>query len=225
MKLFVIDDHQVLRVGIRDFLGSIPGYELVGESGSARAALPLIGALRPDVVLMDIAMPGMDGVVAAREILRRWPNIRIVVLSAHGQVQDVVDAVNAGVIGFVLKTDPLETLRQALDHAARGASYIPPSLRAGISAAKAAPAGGDVLGVLSEREREIFRLAADCSTATEIATALCIARKTVDTHLNRISRKLGLHGRAQLVRLAVSMGLVHSVRTRAGAQRRRASGP
>jgi len=214
LKVVVVDDHDILRVGIRDFISYTREYTVVGEASCARDALVLIEARHPDIVLMDIAMPGMDGIVATREILRRLPRVRVVVLSAHGQVHDVVDAVNAGATGFVLKADPPETLKEALDHAARGVVYIAPSLRGSISAFEATPPPPDFLGALSEREREIFRLAADCSTTTEIARALCLARKTVDSHLNTISRKLGIHGRAQLVRLAVSIGLVHSVRSR-----------
>ena len=215
LKIVIVDDHDILRVGIRDFLSSTPQYRVVGEAGSARQALALIEAQRPDMVLMDIAMPGMDGIVATREILRRAPRVKIVVLSAHGQVHDVIDAINAGVSGFVLKADALDTLKEALDQAARGKLYIAPSLKGSLSAFEAAGSPPlDVLGVLSEREREIFRLAADCSTTTEIAKALCLARKTVDTHLNTINRKLGIRGRAQLVRLAASIGLVHSVRAR-----------
>jgi DNA-binding NarL/FixJ family response regulator len=112
----------------------------------------------------------------------------------------------------VLKGDEPQTLMQALDRAARGESYVAPALAAGLAAREAQPPAEDILDVLSEREHEIFRLAADCRTAPEIARALCLARKTVDTHLNRINRKLGLRDRAELVRLAASMGMVHSIR-------------
>ena len=212
IKVVVVDDHELLRAGIRDLLASMPGYKLVGEAGTARAALQTIESQRPDVVVMDIAMPGMDGIVATREILRRVPRARVVVLSAHKQMHDVTDALNAGAIGYVLKADEPQTLMLALDRAARGEPYVAPALAAGLAAREAGPPAGDILDVLSEREREIFRLAADCRTSPEIARALCLARKTVDTHLNRINRKLGLRDRAELVRLAASIGLVHSIR-------------
>jgi DNA-binding NarL/FixJ family response regulator len=212
VKVVVVDDHELLRAGIRDLLTSMPGFELVGEASTARAGLQIIESKKPDVVVMDIAMPGMDGIVATREILRRLPRARVVVLSAHGRLHDVSDALAAGAVAFVLKADPPDTLMQALDRAARGEAYVAPALASGLDAAQAAAPRGDVLDVLSEREREIFRLAADCRTSPEIARALCVARKTVDAHLNRINRKLGLRDRAQLVRLAVSIGLVHSIR-------------
>src|SRR5262249_6508385 len=162
-------------------------------------AFPIIEATKPDIVLMDIALPGMDGVVATREILRRLPRTRMVILSAHHQIRDVTDALAAGAVGYALKADPPETLLQALDGAARGVPFLSAALAQSLSLVDNAP-GDDVLAVLTERELEVFRLAADCGTSPEIAHELCLSRKTVDNHLNRINRKLGLHDRAQLVR-------------------------
>ena len=121
----------------------------------------------------------------------------MIVLSAHKQIHDVTDALNAGAVGYVLKADPPETLMHALEHVARGESYVAPALAITL-AREAKEATPDILELLSEREREVFRLAADCRTSPEIARALCLARKTVDTHLNRINRKLGLRDRAEL---------------------------
>jgi NarL family two-component system response regulator LiaR len=214
VKIVVVDDHDLLRAGVRDFLASLPDYRLVGEAPSARIGLQIVESEKPHIVLMDIAMPGMDGIVATREIHRRVPTARVIMLTAHLQLHDVRDAFNAGVVGYVLKSDPPETLKQALENASRGASFVSPSVAASLASADARRSSDDVLDVLSEREREIFRLAADCRTSPEIARALCLARKTVDTHLNRINRKLGLRDRAELVRLAAGIGLVHSIRTR-----------
>ena len=214
VKIFLVEDHDLVRAGIREFLHSVPGYEVVGEAATARVGFRMIESARPDVVLMDVSLPGMDGIVATREILRRAPRARVIMLSAHAQVHDVVDAFDAGAIGYVLKTDPPETLLQALDSAARGVTYVSAELAACLSTFKASRPLGDVLDILSEREREIFRLAADCCSSVEIARELCIARKTVDTHLNTLNRKLGLRDRAELVRFAVGIGLVHSIRRR-----------
>lgn len=214
MKIFLVEDHELFRAGIHEFLSFVPGYEVVGEATAARVGFRMIESAKPDVVLMDVSLPGMDGIVATREILRRSPETRVIVLSGHAGVRDVNDALDAGAIGYVLKSDPPEVLLRALDCAARGVAYIASELSAALSAFRARRPAHDVLDVLSEREREIFRLAADCSSPVEIARELCIARKTVDTHLNNINRKLRLHDRAALVRLAVSIGLVHSVRSR-----------
>jgi DNA-binding NarL/FixJ family response regulator len=212
LKIVQVDDHDLFREGVRDFLAGLPRYAVVGDARTARAGLEVIETARPDIVLMDIAMPGMDGVVATREILRRLPRTRVIILTAHHQIHDVLDALQAGASGYVLKADPPETLLQALDHAACGLPYLGPTLAARLAAVDTSRVTGRCLEALSEREREIFRLAADCSTAAEIARELCLARKTVDTHLHRINRKLGLHDRAQLVRLAAGIGLVHSIR-------------
>jgi DNA-binding NarL/FixJ family response regulator len=214
MKIVVVDDHDLLRVGLRDLLARSPGCEVVGDARTARAAFQVIASAKPDVVLMDIALPGMDGVVATREILRRTPDIRVVILSAHDQPQDVIDAIDAGALAYTLKTDPPDILMQALQHAVRGVRYLTPSLEAIVASPQTTPRIGGLLDALSEREREVFRLAADCMTSPEIARELCLARKTVDTHLNRINRKLSLRDRAALVRLAAELGLVHSVRRR-----------
>jgi two-component system, NarL family, response regulator LiaR len=213
VTVFLVDDHEVLRLGVREFVASEPGYEVVGEARTARDAFEAIDSLSPDVVVMDIDLPGMDGVLATREILRRLPRTRVLVLSAHDQIHDVIDALNAGALGYARKADPHEAFMEALQRVAQGLRYLSPAVAARVSAAQTSPHADHVLDVLSEREREIFRLAADCRTSAEIARQLCLARKTVDTHLNRIHRKLGLHQRAELVRLAVSLGLVHSIRS------------
>jgi two-component system, NarL family, response regulator LiaR len=212
LRVVLIDDHALFRVGVRKFLEAIAGHKIVGEAGTARTGFRVVDSLQPEVVLMDIVLPGMDGVVATREIMRRAPDAKVVILSAHDRVRDVRDALNAGAAGYVLKADGPETLQQALDSIRRGVRYVAPSLVDQVTALEAQPPRSDFLDVLSEREREIFRLAADCQTAAEISRELCLARKTVDTHLNRIHRKLGLRDRAELVRLAASAGLVHAIR-------------
>jgi len=210
--LVIVDDHPMYRAGIRAFLSQVPEYDVVGEAGTARECFGLLARALPDMVLMDLVLPDMDGVVATREILRRAPEVLVVVLSGHQGARDVADALAAGARGYVLKGDPAETLRDGLGAVARGGEYVAPTLRQRLREFRAPLPGGDALETLSQREREIFRLAADCHTAPEIARNLCVARRTVETHLNRIHRKLGLRDRAELVRLAVHVGLVHSVR-------------
>ena len=134
VTIVLVDDHELFRAGVRDFLASLPDYEVIGEAGTARDGLRLVESRRPDVVLMDIALPGMDGIVATREILRRVPDARVIILSAHGQLHDVMDAIDAGAVGYVVKGDPPETLEQALDHAARGVLYVESRLKACLSA-------------------------------------------------------------------------------------------
>jgi two-component system response regulator NreC len=214
MKIILVDDHALFRMGARLALGGTPGFEVAGEASTARRGLELLDSVRPDIVLMDIAMPGMDGVLATREIRRRVPQARVVIVTAHDQVNDVFDAFEAGASAYVLKSDGPETLVEAILTVSRGQRYVAPALIGNLATLEARRGKStDVLSVLSEREREIFRLAAQCLPARDIASELCIARKTVDSHLYRINHKLGLHNLAELVRLAADLGMLPASRT------------
>ncbi len=214
MKIVLVDDHTLFRVGVRHVLATPPGFEVIGEASTARSAFRVIDATVPDLVLMDIALPGMDGVLATREIGRRAPRARVLIVSAHDQVNDVFDALDAGAAGYALKSDGPETLVEAIHAVAKGHRYVAPALAPRLAAFEARRRNAnDVLGILSPREREVFRLASECVIARDMARELCIARKTVDSHLNRINRKLGLRNMAELVRLAANLGMLHSART------------
>lgn len=202
-KLLVVDDHALVRLGLRDLLSTTPEFQIVGEESTARAAFPLIDSQRPDIVLMDVELPGMDGVVATREIKRRTSRTRVLILTVHDQIQDVLDALDAGASGYAHKSDDGEALIGALRAVGRGERYLSPPIAAKLATYESrAGKTRDVLAVLSEREREVFRLASECLLTREIARELCISRKTVDTHLYRIHRKLGVRTSAELVRLA-----------------------
>jgi len=186
----------------------------VGEAGSGREALQLLDRCRPEVLMMDIGLPGMDGVLTTREVRRRAPDTRVLILTAHTDLPNVMDALDAGASGFALKTDGAEALIEALGRLQVGAQYLAPSLAGRLQAARLRrQQQSDLLGILSPREREIFRLAAQCLKAREIAKELCIARKTADTHLNHIYHKLSLRSMAELVRLAANLGMVDNGRT------------
>src|SRR4051812_40278531 len=210
MKIVLIDDHHLFRVGVRHILDTIPDCNVVGEASRARDAFALVDAERPDVVVLDVALPGMDGVVATRELRRRAPATRVLILTVHDQPRDVRDAFLAGAGGYALKSEEPAALVRALHAVMRDERYLAPALAARMSAHGAEPQPADVLAVLSEREKEIFRLAAECLMTREIARELCISRKTVDTHLYRIHHKLGLRTAAELVKLAAQLSLIHS---------------
>jgi len=219
VKVLLVDDHPLFRAGIRQVLADAPEFTVIGECGRARDSIPAVDEARPDIVVMDLALPGMDGVVATREILRRAPQCRVLILTVHDQISDVLDALAAGASGYALKTDDCAMLISALRAVAAGERYLAPKIAPMLEAHQGLPQlPGDVLGVLSVREREVFRLAAECLLTREIAHELCISRKTVDTHLYRIHRKLGLRTSAELVRLASSLGMIHTGLTRAGAR-------
>ena len=209
-KVFLVDDHPLFRAGIRQSLAPYMEFCIVGEAGNARDAFVAIDTHRPDIVVMDVALPGMDGVIATREIRRRTPRTRVLIFSVHDQIGDVLDALDAGAAGYALKTESTDALVAALRCALRNDRYVAPALAARLAnyeSRRTKPA--DTLSILSVREREVFRLAADCLLTREIARELCISRKTVDTHLYRIHRKLGLRTSAELVRLACTLGLMH----------------
>ena len=161
-KIFLVDDHPLFRAGIRQSLAPYMEFCIVGEAGSARDAFVAIDTHRPDIVLMDIALPGMDGVIATREIRRRTPRTRVLIFSVHDQIGDVLDALDAGASGYALKTEGTDALVAALRSVLRNDRYVAPSLTprlASYESRRTKPA--DTLSILSVREREVFRLAAD----------------------------------------------------------------
>ena len=169
-KVLLVDDHPLLRAGIRQILTATSEFLVVGEAGRARDAFVLIDAEEPDVVLMDVALPGMDGVIATREIRRRAARTRVLILTVHDQITDVLDALNAGATGYALKTDDTESLLDALRTVAKGERYLAPAIAARLESYESRRRkASDVLSVLSVREREVFRLAAECLITREIA--------------------------------------------------------
>jgi DNA-binding NarL/FixJ family response regulator len=222
MRVYILDDEPVVRAGLRQALSVDPDVLIVGEASSAREAFRDIESLQLDVVIMDLVLPGMDGVAATREVKRRVPRAGVVVYTVHDRPRDVLDVMQAGASAFVTKTEPLEALREALHAAASGASYMSPALTAQVE--RGGPEGRvDALDGLSVREREIFQLIASGRSIGETAREYCISRKTVETHVYRVYRKLGCHNVGDLVRFAAEHGLLRMGpfeprRSRAGAE-------
>jgi DNA-binding NarL/FixJ family response regulator len=209
MRLFILDDHPIFRVGLRSLLAATgEDWEVTGEAASAREAFPLIEATRPDVVMLDLVLPGMDGCSAARELRRRVPEARLLVLTLSESPHDVLEAFDAGVSGYALKSDSREALFEALRKVAHGERYIDPRVAQGWLAGEGGP-WDQIFSRLSNREREVFRLAADGLANDQIAVELCISRKTVETHRYRIQKKFGLRSPDDLVRFAAQHGMIH----------------
>jgi DNA-binding NarL/FixJ family response regulator len=206
MRVVIVDEHALFRIGVRQGLAASADLQVVGEASNAEALFEAIETQLPDVVLMDLALPDMDGLTAIGVIRRLSPRTRVLILSAYEQVHDVLDALRAGAAGYALKSDDPEALIRAVRQVGRGDRYLTPAIakRMAVYEVRRRPTHA-VLDVLSEREREVFRLAASCLLTREIAEELKISRKTVDTHLFRIHRKLGLHNSAELVRLAMAL--------------------
>jgi DNA-binding NarL/FixJ family response regulator len=205
MRVYILDDEPVIRAGLRQTLSLDPEVLIVGEAGSARDAFRDIESLSLDVVIMDLVLPGMDGVAATREVKRRVPKAGVVVFTVHDRLRDLYDVLEAGASAYVMKTDPLDVLRAALRAAASGGQFVSPMLAASIEggAGKQDPLDG-----LSVREREIFQLIAAGRSIGETAREYCISRKTVETHVYRVYRKLGCHNVGDLVRFAAGHGLL-----------------
>lgn len=194
-RLALVDDHELFRDALGEAL-SVRGFEVVAQAAEARSSFYLIDQSHPDLVLLDIEMPGMDGVTAAREILSRAFAPRVMVLSAYGAPHQVAQALEAGVHGYALKSIPIAGLIDGIRKVMAGNRFLSP----GVSAAGDYANGP--LSPLSAREHDVFRLLVHGLTTRQIAAELCISPKTVETHRERLMKKLGLHSAVQLVRFA-----------------------
>lgn len=211
LRIVIVDDHTVVRAGLRALLEGEPGFDVVGETGDGTDAVDLAARLRPDVVLMDLRLTdsgrspdGVDGIVATRRILAGTTGVRVVMLTSYGRTADVLRAVEAGARGYVLKAGPPEELFRAVRAAAAGGMALAPEAAAGVVGHAVERPGP----VLSEREIEVVRLLAEGHSNRAIAGALFLAEATVKTHLVRIYRKLGTENRAATVSEAVRLGLI-----------------
>jgi len=208
IRILLVDDHAVLRSGLRLLLEREEGLEPVGEAGTAEDAIRALPRLRPDVVVIDIEMPGMGGLEGAARIRERSPGARILFLSMHDQARDVRRAFDAGADGYLLKSAADEDLVRAVRAVAGGERYVHPSL----GAVLAAPPTEGPLGELTSREREVLRLLALGHTNQEIAEALIVSVRTVESHRAHVMTKLRVTTRAGLVRAALDAGLLDEER-------------
>lgn len=210
-KVLLADDHTILREGLRMVLDAQPQITVVGEASDGREAVEMAETLRPDVVVMDIAMPNLNGLDATRQIKKRWPEIRVVILTMHENQQYLMQIVKAGATGAVLKRSAGTELLTAIKAAARGQSYFSPSIASMMLEdyrLRLRDEGIDDPEVLTEREREVLQLVAEGLTNQEIADALFVSIKTVQTHRSHIMEKLGVHDRTELVKYAIRTGMV-----------------
>ncbi len=210
IRILIADDHAIVRAGIRALLQLYPDFEVVGEAADSHEAILQTRRLQPDIVLMDIGMPGMDGLAATREIVRVAPRARVLILSQHENREYVMPALRAGASGYVLKRAPDETLIRAIRAVYAGETYMDPRLTDLLveEVRRSGEGPTDPLETLSEREREILVLLAQGKSYQEIAQTLFISVKTVDFHRANLMRKLGLKNRAELVQFAMRRGLI-----------------
>jgi DNA-binding NarL/FixJ family response regulator len=213
ITVLLVDDHHLFREGLRTVLGTTEDIAVVGEASTGREAFEMIEQLKPDVVTVDVTLPDGDGILATREILRRRPGTRVLMLTMHGNHYYLSQAIGAGARGYALKEQLPTEIVDALRAVARGDLYVAPQLPqnivAPVNGARKAPAATP-LDSLSPRERDIFDLIVRGYTNTAMAESLQLSVKTIETHRAHINKKLSVHSTGELIRLAALYGLVAS---------------
>jgi two-component system, NarL family, response regulator NreC len=214
MRLLLVDDHAVVRSGLKMLLGSERDVEIVGEAGTAAEAIAAAAELKPDVILMDIGLPDLSGIEAAREIKKRFPKVSIVALTIHEDEEYFFKMLEAGASGYVPKRAAPDELLTAIRAAATGEVYLYPSLakllvKDFLTQDRPADEKPSLDG-LTDREREVLTYLAEGTSNNEIAASLVISPKTVERHRENIMRKLNLHSRAELVRYAIRKGIIQA---------------
>ncbi len=212
IRVLLADDHPVVRVGLKALIGLEHDMEVVGEAANGVEAVELTRRLAPDVVVMDISMPEMDGMEATRRIRDCCPDVHVLILTVHAQERYLFPVLRAGASGYVLKSTVDTQLIDAIRTVAQGGAFLyPEAARMLLEDYVQRLANGgnlDAYETLSEREREVLKLCALGHTASQIGEQLSISPKTVETYRTRIMQKLGLHSRAELVKYALARGLL-----------------
>jgi DNA-binding NarL/FixJ family response regulator len=214
IRVLVVDDQTLIREGLASLLMLQPDLEVVGKAAEGCEAIGLVARHAPDVVLMDVRMPGLNGLAAACEIHQRWPDVRVIVLTTFDDDEYVYEALHAGAAGYLLKNADPDHLARAIRAVHAGQSILDPAVTQTViqrftQATATQPAQITLSERLTDRERAVLRLMADGLSNTAIAAQLCLSEGTVKNHLTHIFQKLNAKDRAQAVRLAVEWGLVY----------------
>ncbi len=210
IKILLVDDHAMFRAGVKSLLTFNPEFEVIDEADSGQQALDKVREHKPDIVIMDIAMPGMDGLSATRLIKELHPEVKILLLSQHENREYILPALKMGASGYVLKRAAADELIQAVKCIHAGKSYLDPDVADIVVNEYRYKKTGDDDNYdgLTDREREILMYLARGRTNREIAEILCISLKTVDFHKGNLMRKLEIHNRVELTKYAMRKGLV-----------------
>lgn len=213
IKVLVADDHAIVRDGIQQLLKKEPDIEVVGEAIDGLKALEKVKDLLPDVVLLDIAMPNLNGLEAIGLIKESVPEIKIVILSMHANESYVQQVLQSGALGYVLKASPSTDIVAAIRAVYKNEYFLSSKIKASVidSYLKTRQREPIIKGydLLSEREQQVFRLVVQGSATKEIAEILCVSPKTIEKHRSSISGKLGIHGRLEMLKYAIKIGIVN----------------
>lgn len=208
LRLVVVDDHALFRRGLIGLLTEIPGFEVVGQAGDGIQAMPVIEQTRPDVILLDLNMPNMDGLAVLREVKERKLSSRVLMLTISQNDEDLLDAIRSGADGYLLKNTEPEELRKAILRVAEGQGALSPEVTAPVLRAITHFNGQPTSPLLSDRELEVLDCMVDGLTTQQISTRLFISENTVKTHIRHIFEKLEVSNRAEAVGKAMQMGLI-----------------
>lgn len=212
LRILIADDHEVARRGVRVLLESHPGWEVCGEAADGREAVANANRLKPDVVLLDIAMPGLNGLDATRQIIATVPQTRVLILTMHDSEQVVREVLAAGALGFLLKSDAGRDLVAAVEALQHHRTFFTTRVAQLVLEGYLHPgAEGESSGrsLLTPREREVIQLLAEGKSTKEVASTLSLSVKTAETHRTNLMRKLDLHSVVELTLYAVRNGIVH----------------
>ncbi|MFC2060274.1 response regulator [Chloroflexota bacterium] len=211
IRVLLVDDHTIVRDGICALLALVGDIEVVGEAANGSEAMKMVRELEPDVVLMDVAMPVMDGLEATRRICKEFPRVRVLILTQYDDKEFVFPVIEAGASGFISKVAASSELTSGIRSVYQGDSYLSPSI-ARLLIEGYRQGGGrtvrDPYEQLTERERDVFKLVAEGHTTHEIADMLVVSPKTVEGHRTNLMAKLGIHSRTELVKYALRKGII-----------------
>jgi two-component system response regulator NreC len=211
ITVVLADDHQVVRQGLRALLEAESDFEVIGEAGDGLEAVQLAERLRPGVLVLDLMMPGLSGLQVTRQVSRRSPHTRIVILSIHANEAYVLEALQNGASAYVLKKSSVDELVRAIREVTAGRRYLSPPLSEHALEAyvqRSRDSTMDPYAMLTDREREVLHLVAEGHTNAEIAARLSLSPRTVEMHRANLMRKLDLHSQADLIRYALQRGIV-----------------
>ena len=213
-RIIIIDDHPLFREGLKSIIGRSSRYEVVGEAGSGRDGVQMAAKIKPDIALVDIALPDGSGLELIPDMLRASPPTRILIVSVHSNIDYIVKAFKSGALGYIVKVSAADKLLEGIEHVLQGDYYMDTAVSqqvvkklAGLMAAERVVTGSGY-DALTPREQEVMVLLAEGLTVQQVAEKLFISPKTAENHRSNIMRKLGLHSTLELVRYAAKLGII-----------------